>query len=158
LGEDARVRYMLELLVRGVKEDLKQIGVAATAATILRRTTPHTADYTRMPNAWFWREDGLHADIVLPVIAEVKNVKDMCSVVRQHGRKPHPRFPNDFPGAVVTQVGSSISSAIHDVFVQMIVFPAHGNLQNATELLERGHRGYFNAPPDKRLNLPERNM
>jgi hypothetical protein len=41
---------------------------------------------------------------------------------------------------------------------QMIVFPAHGNLQNATELLERGHRGYFNAPPDKRLNLPERNM
>lgn len=79
--------------MRRIEQDLEQIGVSAATATILGRTTSRTINYARISSAQFSREGAFQTDIMLPIIAEVVDVKDLCFFVREHGRKPQHPIP-----------------------------------------------------------------
>src|ERR1700728_1222584 len=57
------------------------------------------------------------------------------------------------PGGNVSRVQNPVSLRANQESMQMIVLPAHHDLQNSMELFERGLPREFDAPPDERLDV-----
>ena len=150
--------HVLEIFVIWVCEDVKEIGITTGTATVFRRATPGSVQYAGVFNIQSGRHDFFEHDGVLPVITEIVDVVNMCPGGRQDFGKTNLSLCNDVTRLIICRVGNPVPMPAYQEFVQMGILPPHGDLENPVELSERGLAGEFDAPPDGRLDIEQRDM
>src|ERR1700694_3690936 len=94
-----------------------------------------------------------------PAITEVVQVLKMGSDPRDNLPQAHSAFIDDFAFVqIVVLVGHAIDSATDHKLVEVIIFPAHDDLQDPVQLSQGRILPDREAPPDRRMNVPQRHL
>jgi hypothetical protein len=126
-------------------DDVEQVLVAGRAAAVLRRAGAGAVEAGR-------RLGGpvvLDADVVLPAVAEVVVVAEDGAVGDgADGDRP-------WIAEVVQVIDVPVADAVELEQPQMGVLPAHGGLEQAMQVGQSGALGNDDAPPHRRVDVPE---
>ena len=136
----------------GIEKGFEITLVAADSSHIFRRRAPCSRHTSRVSFARRRDRNRLEQDVVMPVVAEIVNIFER----RSHGRHELPHSPAAFveDGAakvVVLRIRLSIDLSCNSEFVQLVVLPAHDDLQGAMELRQGHLRGNFDTAPNQRV-------
>src|SRR5712692_11505795 len=93
---------------------------------------------------------------MLPVVPQVVHILELGPQLMNHVVDSGSLYIDDF--ALVIQVRHGIYFAANPELVQMALLPAHDHLQHAMELSKRRVFPNLNAPPDRRMNVPQRHL
>jgi hypothetical protein len=86
-----------------VSEDIEQIGIPGMAATVFRRATPGSIQHAGILNFRLDGNDLFQIDCVLPVIAEVVGVANLCPSAGQDSGEKDFVFPDDIARLIKLQ-------------------------------------------------------
>jgi hypothetical protein len=153
----------LELLMQGIEDDGEQIRVAVRAATILRRTCPSPADASGVLATLDPRYDCLEKDVVLPTVAEVVLVlRGGPWLYEELMQGVFPTSQDRFrviKGVLVRDTDLHLHAGrliVKPEGVKVIVLPAHRVLNRDVQVPKTVGGGDLNVPPDRRLDIAER--
>src|SRR5438034_1337759 len=94
-----------------------------------------------------------------PAITEVVQVLKIGSDPRDNLPQAHSAFIDDFAFVqIVVLVGDAIDATADHKLVEVIIFPAHDDLQDPVQLSQGRILPDREAPPDRRLNVPQRHL
>ena len=124
----------------------QKVGIAPNTPYILRRTVAFALDAARIADLWLRRQELLYDDLVLPTIAKVIFVDELLphvagDLVESNAALAYYLKPEVW-------VGFSVVDPVSDELVQVRIRPAHGDLDDLVELVERCVSLNVDSPPD----------
>ena len=91
-----------------------------------------------------------------PVIAEVVDVEEPLDASTDEGPQPDPRRVVDLaPDELVVRNELAVDAIADDEFEQVRIGPANGDLDDVVQGQQGGGERDVDAPPQRRLDLPE---
>jgi len=143
----------------GVGDDVEEAGIAADAADILGWTSTPAPDAARTARRRVEGEEPLELDDVLPVVAEVIDVKKAEAFAAVEIAQAHVAFV-EAAGVVLelglAEFGIAVGQAADAELVQVAVPPAEGGLDDAMQLAEMEAARHDQATPNRWLDFGER--
>jgi hypothetical protein len=139
-------------LVFGICDGLQELAVAPRTADILGRTAPGALDEQRIGDARTHRRDGFqHHDAAPAVAVVVKILEGALAIDEECGQ---------LDLALVIHLSIlGRGHAIHDVseleVVQVIIGPAHDDLNDVVQAFERHARRRLDPAPDRRIDIEQ---
>ena len=148
----------LVLLMVGIGDDLKKLGVTLDTTAILRRTPTFTGNTARVTAVVLGRLEALVHEDVLPVVAEVVRVhhgRGMPVPMVEELREWDVPSRHDRPVLWVVVGGNTdrhhvpLSRIEQPELVEVVVEPAHGVLDGDVQVPKRVLLGHLDAAPDQ---------
>jgi len=131
----------------GIADRLQQKVVAVWAAGVLGRSVPFTREAYRVRAPRFGCKAFFNHDFVAPAIAEVIGVHGLGPRLTKHVEQARGSFAGRPRSAedLLHRIGFAEPLFPDNKLMEMIVFPAHGQLQNIMQPLQRQNynRGAF---------------
>ena len=139
-------------LVLRICDGLQELAITPRAADILGRSASGALDEPRIVDALAYRPDGLQHDHAAPAIAVVvKILEGTLTIDEECGQL------DLAPVIHLSILGRG--HAIHDVseleVVQVIIGPAHDDLNDVVQAFERHARWRFDPAPDRRIDIEQ---
>ena len=144
------------LFVLGVGQRLQVVFIAGESAHILGWGAAFPSEAVRILYSQIRQNNRFQQQVMPPAIAEVVQVLEVGSDPRDNLPQPHSALVNDFALVqIVVRVRHAIDMAPDLELVEVIIFPAHDDLQDAVQLSQDRIFPDQDAPPDGRLKVLE---
>src|ERR1039457_1743771 len=150
------LKHVVMFFVFGIGQDRQVFFIAGRSSYVFWGSAAFAADARRILRGCLRQQDGLQHQVMIPAVTEVIQICELSPHTGHDLPERHAAFIDHLALVHgVVGVGHAVKTAADHELVEMVILPAHDDLQDGVQLGQGSVFPHLDAPPDRRVNVPQ---